>query len=184
MKSIFKTLVLIAFFSSCSKEKEQIIPDEFQPYVDMFFEEGKSRGLNINLNEIDFEIGFGTLGGTIAGQCTFRNNKITIDEESWNFMSEEQRVWLIFHEMGHCVLDRQHKNETTNNGECLSIMKGAENGFNCSLNYFSNLWTEYYLDELFKPQSQIPAWYSVYEKHNQMNVLSTIFEKDTSASFF
>lgn len=38
-------------------------------------------------------------------------------------------------------------------------MKGVEDGFNCSENFNSSLWREYYLDELFEVDSSLPEWY-------------------------
>jgi hypothetical protein len=168
MNKVLKYLIFVVVISSCSKEKVQVIPNEFREYVDMFFEEGNQRGLNTNLDEVNLTIQFGSLNGSTAGQCSFQSNTITIDQDKWNSMIEEKKIWLIFHELGHCILNRQHKNNTTDNGECVSIMKGTENNFECSLNYYSQKWWKYYLDELFEPSSPIPNWYSLYEDYNSV----------------
>ena len=184
MNNIIKYIILVTLISGCSKEKIQVIPNEFQSYVDMFFAEGNQRGLNTNLDDVDLRIQFGTLSGTTAGQCSFQSNTVTIDQNKWNSMTEEKKVWLIFHELGHCILDRQHKNERMENGECISIMKGIENNFDCSLNYYSSKWWNYYLDELFAPSTQIPNWYTEYEEYNSGVSIATILEIDTTQSYF
>jgi hypothetical protein len=184
MNKIVKYIIFVILISGCSKEKTQVIPDEFRSYVDMFFVEGNQRGLNINLDELDLIIQFGTLSGTTAGQCSFQSNTVTIDQNKWDSMTEEKKVWLIFHELGHCILDRQHKNDITENGECISIMKGIENNFDCSLNYYSDKWWIYYLDELFEPNTQIPNWYTEYEDYNSVLSIATILEIDTIQNYF
>lgn len=180
MRKIHLYIVIIILFCGCSDDKVQVIPIELQSYVDMFFEEGKLRGLNASLDEVDLTIQFGSLSGVRDGQCSFRNNTITIDREKWDLMPEESRVWLIFHELGHCILGRQHRNETMENGECISIMKGVEDNFNCSFNYYSQKWWSYYLDELFESNIQIPYWYTEYEDYNSVTTVNTILIIDST----
>ncbi len=182
MKHIYIILITI-LFCSCSEDKVQVIPNELRSYVDMFFDEGNSRGFNKSIDDFDFTIQFGSLDGVRYGQCSFQNNTITIDQEKWDLLTEERKVWLVFHELGHCVLGRQHRNKTMDNGECISIMKGLEGNFNCSFNYYSDKWWSYYIDELFNPNIQIPNWYREYEDYNSAIPINTILSIDSTLNY-
>ena len=55
-------------------------------------------------------------------------------------------IMIFFHELGHCVLFRGHREDVNQNGSCVSIMRsGIEE---CWDNYRSTT-REIYLDELF-----------------------------------
>lgn len=59
---------------------------------------------------------FGDLKEGIAGVCHYfrigsgpiRWGYVEIDREYWGVISEFQKINLIFHELGHCVLGRDH----------------------------------------------------------------------------
>jgi len=168
-------------FCSCSKEPEQNINAAFETYVAEFFEEGAKRGFSTTLNEIDIIVEFGDLDDEIGGECTYSSTrKIIIDSENWVDLAEERKKWLIFHELGHCILDRRgHLNERIGAGECTSIMKGTEGDFRCTTNFYSKLWWDYYLDELFDINTIIPNWYSDYNDYNALSIDSILLEIDT-----
>lgn len=173
-------LFLVFLILSCSSETEQNIPVDFESYVGEFFAEGLSRGFNTRLEDINLSIEFGEVDFENAGgQCTFRTNRVVVDREAWGRLDEEGRTWLIVHELGHCVLDRHHKNEKSANGECFSFMKGAEDGFKCSLNLYSNKWWSHYYDELFMENTAFPSWYGEYDEYGALNVTSVLLEVDT-----
>ena len=71
----------------------------------------------LEIEEADF--------ATTVGVCIEYSNgqtEILIRESSWNTFSNSQREILIFHELGHCHLDRDHK-DTTYKSIDLSVMK-------------------------------------------------------------
>jgi hypothetical protein len=135
--------------------------EEFQEFVDEFFYQGNLRGRNLHAVNFNFIIRFGeTDDRGFAGQCKYRNNIITIRPETWERIDYYEKEWLVFHELGHCILNREHRNEESGTSECLSIMHGDENNFNCSTNLYSNYWREYYLDELFDEATPLPDWHA------------------------
>ena len=148
------------FFSlGCQHENTQSYPTDFEPYVDAFFEEANLRGREWRKENFTFTIQFGDTDPGTGGFCNFDNNTITVNPEEWAHRDERQREHLIFHELGHCLLNRIHKNVESGSGECFSFMKGAEDGFSCSINYYSDYWRDYYLDELFTEDTPLPQWY-------------------------
>jgi len=57
---------------------------------------------------------------------------------------------IVFHELGHCFLQRGHREDALPNGACVSIMRsGIED---CLDNYTSET-RSFYIDELFDPGS-------------------------------
>jgi hypothetical protein len=97
-----------------------------RPYVEAFEEEANLRGLSftqaINLLDTHFE----DISQTgVAGQCSWSSqhpNTVTIDTPFWNNASDLSREFVVFHELGHCILNRGHNESQNANGFCLSIM--------------------------------------------------------------
>ena len=87
----------------------------------------------------------------VAGTCNYNQsspNKVTMDLDFWENSVDRNREFVVFHELGHCVLFRAHKEDATSNNICKSIMRSGTG--NCIDNY-SGITRESYLDELFDP---------------------------------
>ena len=114
---IIVSAFMILFFQNCAPihDVQQADPsvnfvtdEEFTPFVREFEFYHKASAAHV-------PIGFDKLPAGIAGTCyRTRMNGVTIqayikiDKEYWPKMSEIQKVNLIFHELGHCVLNRGH----------------------------------------------------------------------------
>ncbi len=129
--------------------------ERLHSYFETFENEAKARGVEIDLNETTVT---GTIepieGNGVAGQCSRPNiltNDITIDETFLNSnASELLKELVIFHELGHCFLQRVHREDAYPTGACISIMRsGVED---CRDNYTS-AFRATYIDELFDPDS-------------------------------
>jgi hypothetical protein len=167
------------FALSCTHERipNHDYPEEFQPYIDRFFKEASLRNLNIEPDNYNIVIEFEKLQFPLAGFCLPYTHKIQIDSIFWHFTSESNREFLLAHELGHCILGRPHRNEKTQQGECLSIMRGAENGFDCILNFESPSWRKYYYDELFQVDSEGLYWYKEANQNNfSQRVLAAVID--------
>ena len=131
------------------------VDERLWPYFERFEIEGQARGLEIDLVASGISGVIEDLDGEhIAGQCTtfggFRPGRVTMDLEFWNASSDLFKEFIIFHELGHCYLDRDHREDAFSNGRCASIMRSGTLG--CRDNY--NLATRAaYIDELFEPNS-------------------------------
>lgn len=164
----FSLVIVLLFCLSCRKEKLPIIPEELHPYVNSFIDEANIRGMNLDWEDLDVEIKLVDLENEHhLGECNSRRNEIFIDADSWSNKDDANREWILFHELGHCFLNRSHRNELTSSWECLSYMKGGiEDGFDCSLNLYSSKWREYYLDELFDSSTNLPDWYYLHQGYH------------------
>lgn len=69
-----------------------------------------------------------------------------MDETFWNTTSDRGKEFVVFHELGHCFLLRNHLEDTFLGGTCTSIMRSGTGS--CRDNY-GRLTRETYLDELF-----------------------------------
>lgn len=82
----------------------------FDHYISLYKEE---KGEDL-YHEIP--IGFADLKGNTVGLCTrwsSGHRQIQIDREYWYKVPEQFRISLIFHELGHCDLHRDHSPLTT-----------------------------------------------------------------------
>lgn len=154
--------------SACKKENDLFVtqPDEetyqdtqtaidptFDVYVQRFIQEGKARGLDIDLESKNITIQFTNIdqqeSPNVVGMCSYDghfHNDITIDLAFWQPASDLQKEFILFHELGHCYLYRAHRSDALSNGLCASIMRGAEPG--CTDNY-NEATRNYYINELF-----------------------------------
>lgn len=149
-------IILLLLTAGCEHHNEQIYSEDFEPYVDEFFFQANKRGVKLDPTHFDFRIRFGSLSNA-GGICNFLNDNITINKETWDNIDEREREILIFHELGHCILKRKHRNERNERGEALSYMHS--NGYAYVINPVSDFWREYYCDELFNEQTQFPEEY-------------------------
>ncbi|MEM1322163.1 MAG: hypothetical protein AAGG75_18020 [Bacteroidota bacterium] len=160
---------LTLLLTACQKDEENItindqptistlegeypgVVNELWPYFQRFEEAAAARGISISLaaagitgviEEIDEE--------NVAGTCRFNShmpNHVTIDKSFWDIASDRFREFIIFHELGHCSLLRDHREDAYSSGACISIMRSGLG--DCRDNYTPRN-RAIYLDELFFP---------------------------------
>jgi hypothetical protein len=134
--------------SACSSTQEGI-DDRLLPYFNRFIAEATQRGKVLSLDNIEGQI-VDIQEKNIVAQCTHyqsRPNLVRLDKDYWNTGSEMDKEFYIFHELGHCLLNRDHLDLKDQNGNCLSIMHSTTTV--CNFTYSSQNRSQY-LDELFK----------------------------------
>ncbi len=156
---VFLTLITV-YACSIDSESDDLgvvpipsnnIEEAVLPYIERFQEEGERRGhsnLAQALNEITVEI-VSIPDQGVAGLCNYNShepNHISIDREYWNQSSDLGREFVVFHELGHCVLIRDHLEGCTANRFYISIMRS---GLGSCRDAYNQNNREYYLDELF-----------------------------------
>jgi len=75
----------------------------------------------------------------VAGLCSYSSNRLGHIVENM----------IVFHELGHCVLGRGHKEGQFTNGQCVSIMRS---GVEPCRDIYNASTKDYYLEELFNPE--------------------------------
>jgi hypothetical protein len=140
----FMVLFLIGT-TACNKKVD---PREFtssNPTFDSYI----AHYLSIKGRKVDYDavINFKSLEPGKAGICikySTGQREIQIDPTYWNLptTSLNEHISLIFHELGHCDLNRDHYNAFRQDGWPVSLMYWQNVGFPSNLE-------QYYYDELF-----------------------------------
>lgn len=189
-----KYLFLLVFLLGCGNKNtndfiEKIAPKHdprdikttnpiFYPYIDKFRQD-----CNITTTT---PVGFGNLESLVAGKCKWwisdLTNKvtykqITIDINSWERFDESSREWLIFHELGHCELGRNHKNEVFENGYPKSIMK-SQIPYDLKTYYLD--YKHYWVRELCGKDFRVKA-IIVYHEFDSPGLYTVEFESEEEA---
>lgn len=168
-------LFIILVISSCQKAEEPPvtvyqIDKGLEYYLQIFLGEAKQRGIDIKTENLI--MAFGKTSTEICGQCDKVANggqrTVTINNDNfcWKESPFENREVLVFHELGHCLLGRLHRDELLPNGAVISIMNSKGNdpyspciyalGGDNTCNKTAR--RSYYIDELFDMKTPIPAW--------------------------
>lgn len=137
--------------------RKQGVDPELLPYVRSFEEAyGKSIG-DIPVNFGDIKGNFGEPGAkNTGGTCTFRGDgrrEVTISRKTWDLFKERFQSFMepmIWHELGHYVLDRDHTSAKmaieTSEGE----MEVAASVMYPTTDFIAfKTYRDYYIGELF-----------------------------------
>jgi len=147
-------LAVMAGFWSCNKDEnlDLFIDPSLQEYFNRFADEGALRNVPVDFtaSRIAGYLRIITQSGVI-GQCAHSDSKpntVIVDKIYWNTATELEKEFVVFHELGHCVLNREHLDGSDNQGNCISIMTSGTAG--CHINY-TTATRSAMLDELFHP---------------------------------
>jgi hypothetical protein len=170
LSSVGMLLIFWMLFAACTKEQETIysVPDELQSFVDTLVSEAGQRGVKLDVsNNLIIEYGLNT-EGILCGSCVFvgKQLKIEINQENKCWSDRITQEALMLHMLGHCALRRiDHDDALLPNGDAKSLMNGEFiDQYACIFdlsgeNNCNNLYKrDYYLDELFDPNTPAPDW--------------------------
>lgn len=135
MKYFILLLLLVGCAKSQSGNPDIGIDPTFTPYVQ------KYETLKGSQIKSYITINFAELPDNKYG-LAWTNGRIQIDTKFWRVLSEENRLALVSHELGHADLGRDHFNDRDENNIPLSIM--SERAFD-----LDPAREEYYFNELF-----------------------------------
>jgi len=144
--------VMIGSWSCNKDETELFVADPLQEYFDRFQVEGAARNVTVDYvaSRVSGYLRIITQSGVI-GQCAHNDTKpntVIIDQIYWNTATDLEKEFVVFHELGHCVLNREHTDASDNQGDCISIMTSGTGS--CHIEYTVATRTAL-LDELFNP---------------------------------
>ncbi len=183
MKNLLYFLFFYLLFFSCKKDKfEGVVSEELSFYVDDFIAEGAKRGVTLSKGRLEAlliaefseekEANVCGLGWSNFDNQNTQRIEILDSEFCWDNQTDIQRENLIFHELGHALLSRDHLGTTFPNGTPKSIMCSGTGGdcSNFSVYHENETFKGYYLDELFDPNTPAPAF------TQRTNFVRTVFE--------
>jgi len=143
-------LLMLTTLSSCIKD--EVKTDEvLKPYFALFAQEAADRGIIVDYEAERIEGLMQDINeSNVLGQC-FRNEdkprKVIVDKDYWAESTEQEKEFLIFHELGHCFLNRNHLDaKKPNSDSCVSIMHSTPQACDFMLSEKNR---KEYLDELF-----------------------------------
>src|SRR5687768_2229784 len=129
---------------------EHVVDTTVEEYYERFIYEAAVRGLDVEYATYQVDAAIGDIPEhNVIGQCSWdqnHNHAITLDRAYWNSANDMQREFVVFHELGHCVLGRDHVDDADGNGNCESIMTSGTGS--CRVLYVQNNRAKL-LDELF-----------------------------------
>lgn len=118
-------------------------------YFEQFEKEAARRNLSYNLTQLEITGVIEAISEDgVAGTCQYGQHiyHVTIDDHFWKNASPLKREMVVFHELGHCVLNKNHTEDANRENVCLSIMNSGTGS--CQVAYTSQN-RSYYLDEFF-----------------------------------
>lgn len=157
-------LMLSSFVSSCSFDNEEaeltgtidkdtkaypLVDEDLWLYFESFEKEAQTRGLNYDLDALEITGIIEEISDEgVAGTCQYGQHihHVTVDKSFWNNASNLRREMVVYHELGHCVLHKDHTEDYNREGTCLSIMNSGTAP--CTVAY-THQNREYYINELF-----------------------------------
>lgn len=109
-------------------------------------------------------MGFAKLEAPTIGRCKRWSNgyrEIEIDPDYWNspYVTQEAKIGLIFHELGHCELNRSHEEAREYySGQHIrgEIPRSLMYPYNFYSPYYAEL-KDYYFAEMFAPNTNLTA---------------------------
>jgi hypothetical protein len=150
MKSIIiiSALILVSCYSGMDDDYTYVDP-AIRPYFDDFVRQAAARGIEIDT--FGAKVCFGPMNEEgRQGYTSYRYNQVFIDSSSYKWKTCPETI--VFHELGHLFLHREHDNYRVNYNPT-SIMDSQE-----IPEYVLGRpeLREYYLDELFDPNTRLP----------------------------
>jgi hypothetical protein len=109
-------LIFVAFaimLLGCSREHVKVVSIDpaFQGYVNDFVSDAATVGVHIVIDDLIVEF-TNQLTSETLGECQFGNANqtpiIIIDAQDWPGESTTYQKVVLYHELGHCILNRQH----------------------------------------------------------------------------
>ena len=155
--------LLCIVFSSC--QEDLVVEDNFEtvnaniapslmPYFETFREKALEHDLVIDYSNANVTAEIKLIDEeSVAGSCTTNGHDlthITIDQTFWIQASHLLREMVIFHELGHCILGRGHKESSFSNGICHSIMRS---GLGTCRDAYITENRDYFIEELFTAEN-------------------------------
>jgi hypothetical protein len=119
--TLLLSIMLIAL-SGCSRPT---VDARLAPFLAAFKVASRASVLPpVNMTFVD-GMGSYTQGNLLDGQCqhsTTGMNTVLINSQTFFNYPAQVQTAIVFHELGHCILNRQHRTDVDSGGNPLSIM--------------------------------------------------------------
>jgi len=110
MKAWFLAALILTLLCGCGRAQRHV--DGFETELSAFEEAARVEGRAIDTSNLVIEFGQVEPGKAANCQITDQGPIVQVKESIWTGYDREDREALIFHELGHCLLGRQHVADT------------------------------------------------------------------------
>jgi hypothetical protein len=138
-------------------ENKEFRIDGFEKYYEAFVKAGKSVNRDVSVKNLIIEFGDPEEAGcsakekySVYGCCSKKSSRaptVTVSPEKWDKGDETEHERLIFHELGHCILNRSHRDDFNGESQESSVMYPV---MERHMNEYYNSHRKEYIKELFK----------------------------------
>lgn len=144
----FIVLVIVTSCKSLDDRNERDLEDisqEFRPYVRQFLDDAKEYNKNVALRKLQIEFSTSELysDGVKCNGVYYRHEHKILIYQHGKFWQKSPKS-LIYHELGHALLNKDHNNDHDKYHQPESIMN-----LTGITDYAFEQWKEEYLKELF-----------------------------------
>jgi hypothetical protein len=91
----------------CGKSPSYVQP-EVQEYVSRFEQAAASEGVHVDSSALIITLQDTGFSNNEQGICYFDRVTVTLNKKFWATAMDADKELLVFHELGHCLLGRQH----------------------------------------------------------------------------
>lgn len=144
MKQYFIFLIL---FCGCGVPRTNVTDKDFVSYVERFEQD---TGISVSVPII-----YGSVKEEYAAVCELYNDGyrlVRVNNYYWERMGEFGKEELVYHELGHCVLNRDHTNDfTIVRPQGYSIPNSIMYPYTFGDSFFYFVYREHYIKELTNP---------------------------------
>jgi Putative phage metallopeptidase len=147
---------------------EYRVPEDVEPFVRLFEAEARKRGIDMTIDNLIVEFAKPendlVCGMCRSGQSRQKTVLLSTDAYCWREATSEAKEALVFHELGHCFLARQHTSRRFVTGDYASLMNPDDVTiysrciYAIAPNCDKRSRRQYYIDELFDETTPQPAW--------------------------
>lgn len=139
-----RLILLALLLTGCGQHRVILIDPTAQSFYNSFLAEAGKQGRDIKIDSLMITK-VSVLPGLELGRCDDGDIPIVLILDSyWESASIADKEQLIYHELGHCILDRKHLDGKLDSGIPISIMDTFHFDRSTYIYYH-----DYYMRELF-----------------------------------
>ncbi|MDA0194234.1 MAG: hypothetical protein O2887_04380 [Bacteroidetes bacterium] len=179
------SVVTAIFLYSCAQDDPVALDDlgtevniEIRPYIESFVQVAGEHGESFDFKKFEATLTFEEIDENedICGQSSQfhqKSNSIIIraNDKCWIGQPETTREALVYHELGHALLDRPHRDDRFENGLVKSIMETGTLG---PYNQYTPILKAYLIDELFDETIPDPEWTKDKTAEYELSINSSV----------
>lgn len=140
----FIIICWVLILSSCSGELWFLSNTDINPeFIEYTKDFEKLCGIPVTGRKIQFS---DDLGSNYVGWCV--QNNIFVDKEAWDRYDSDGRRIILYHELGHCVLNRRHDDRLVELSGIPEVPKSLMNSFPLRVLLVYKMNKDYYHKEL------------------------------------